>query len=94
MRMPTATAVSCLLAAALVSGQSAPAARLPATVGFMHAIHATSAVGRLGRPASHGCVRLAPRDAKALFDLVEAAGMKNVTIRIVGAVSDDSFTDT
>ena len=50
-----------------------------------HAIHATSAVGRLGRPASHGCVRLAPRDAKALFDLVEAAGMKNVTIRIVGA---------
>ena len=44
MRMLTAIAVPCLLAAALVSGQSAPAARPPATVGFMHAIHATNDV--------------------------------------------------
>lgn len=48
-----------------------------------HAIHATSAVGRLGRPASHGCVRLSPKDARALYDLVERAGARNVTIRIV-----------
>jgi lipoprotein-anchoring transpeptidase ErfK/SrfK len=47
-----------------------------------HAIHATNAVRNLGRPASHGCVRLSPRDARALYDLVERLGMKSVTIRI------------
>jgi L,D-transpeptidase catalytic domain len=35
-----------------------------------HAIHGTEAVGHLGRPASHGCVRLAPANAKKLFELV------------------------
>ncbi|MFO0989220.1 MAG: L,D-transpeptidase [Alphaproteobacteria bacterium] len=47
-----------------------------------HAIHATGAVRNLGRPASHGCVRLAPRDAKALYDLVERSGKGSVTIKI------------
>lgn len=50
-----------------------------------HAIHGTTAIGRLGRPASHGCVRLAPKDAAALFALVERHGMKNTSIRIIGA---------
>jgi hypothetical protein len=35
------------------------------------AIHGTSQVGRLGRPASHGCVRLAPGNAAKLFALVQ-----------------------
>ena len=48
-----------------------------------HAIHATSAIGRLGRPASHGCVRLSPKDAAALFALIERHGMRNVSIRVV-----------
>jgi lipoprotein-anchoring transpeptidase ErfK/SrfK len=47
-----------------------------------HAIHATTSVRNLGRPASHGCVRLSPRDAKALYDLVERSGRGGVTIRI------------
>ena len=47
-----------------------------------HAIHATTSVRNLGRPASHGCVRLAPRDAKALYDLVERTGKGGVTIKI------------
>ena len=47
-----------------------------------HAIHATNAVRNLGRPASHGCIRLAPKDAKALYDLVESMGMKSVKIHI------------
>lgn len=47
-----------------------------------HAIHATTSVRNLGRPASHGCVRLAPRDAKALYDLVERSGKGGVTIKI------------
>ncbi len=47
-----------------------------------HAIHATTSVRALGRPASHGCVRLSPRDAKALYDLVERSGKGGVTIKI------------
>ncbi len=47
-----------------------------------HAIHATTSVRNLGRPASHGCVRLSPRDAKALYDLVERSGKGGVTIKI------------
>lgn len=47
-----------------------------------HAIHATNAVRNLGRPASHGCVRLSPRDARALYELVERSGKGSVTIRI------------
>lgn len=36
-----------------------------------HFIHATEDVGRLGQPASHGCVRLHPRDAAWLFDWIK-----------------------
>ena len=39
-----------------------------------HAIHASNDTRRLGRPASHGCVRLAPAKAAALFALVRAEG--------------------
>jgi lipoprotein-anchoring transpeptidase ErfK/SrfK len=35
-----------------------------------YAIHGTNAVGRLGRPASHGCVRLHPSNAATLYSLV------------------------
>ncbi len=47
------------------------------------AIHGTEYVKRLGRPASHGCIRLAPENARVLFNLVKEAGKENVTIRIV-----------
>jgi hypothetical protein len=36
-----------------------------------YAIHGTYSVRELGRPASHGCVRLAPGHAKALFMMVK-----------------------
>jgi lipoprotein-anchoring transpeptidase ErfK/SrfK len=39
-----------------------------------YAIHATDAVARLGKPASHGCVRLAKDNAAMFFQLVEAYG--------------------
>ncbi len=46
-----------------------------------YAIHATTEVGRLGRPASHGCIRLAPRHAAELYSLVRAnAGRTRITI--------------
>lgn len=48
-----------------------------------YAIHATPHVKSLGRPASHGCVRLSPQNAKTLFKLIHQAGMKKTSIRIV-----------
>jgi lipoprotein-anchoring transpeptidase ErfK/SrfK len=39
-----------------------------------YAIHGTESVGMLGRVASHGCVRLAPENAAALFELVKHEG--------------------
>ena len=45
------------------------------------AIHATPHVGNLGRPASHGCVRLSPSNAAILYDIVKHD--PNTTIRIV-----------
>jgi hypothetical protein len=35
-----------------------------------YAIHGSYEISRLGRPASHGCIRLRPSHAKVLFDLV------------------------
>jgi lipoprotein-anchoring transpeptidase ErfK/SrfK len=47
-----------------------------------YAIHATNAVKALGRPASHGCIRLSPKNAATLFNLVRAYGMKDTRISI------------
>jgi lipoprotein-anchoring transpeptidase ErfK/SrfK len=46
-----------------------------------YAIHATPHVGALGRPASHGCVRLSPTNARTLYEIVKHD--PNTTIRIV-----------
>jgi hypothetical protein len=37
-----------------------------------YAIHGSYEVSRLGSPASHGCIRLAPANAATLFSLVQA----------------------
>ncbi|QIJ76980.1 L,D-transpeptidase family protein [Methylobacterium sp. NI91] len=50
-----------------------------------HAIHGTRHVRRLGRAASHGCVRLSPSNAAALFSIVEAEGLGNTQISVVGS---------
>jgi lipoprotein-anchoring transpeptidase ErfK/SrfK len=47
-----------------------------------YAVHATYDTKRLGRPASHGCVRLAPENAAKFFALVQQAGNKNTRIVI------------
>jgi len=36
-----------------------------------YAIHGSYEVSRLGSPASHGCVRLSPKNAELLFELVK-----------------------
>lgn len=48
-----------------------------------YAIHGTDHVDNLGRPASHGCIRLHPENAELLFSIVKEAGMKNTHINIV-----------
>jgi len=52
---------------------------------FFHygfAIHGTTDISRLGGPASHGCVRLHPAHAAALFALIKREGAGNTTIHI------------
>jgi lipoprotein-anchoring transpeptidase ErfK/SrfK len=48
-----------------------------------YAIHGTDQLKRLGTPASHGCVRLDPKNAKILFEMVKAEGMENMRVVIV-----------
>lgn len=53
-----------------------------------YAIHGTTAVGALGRPASHGCIRLHPANAAKLFALVKKHGAGSTRIALNGAASD------
>ncbi len=59
---------------------------MPHSVFFLggYAIHGTGAISRLGRPASHGCVRLHPANAATFFSLIKRYGMRNTRIRISG----------
>ena len=47
-----------------------------------YAIHGTNHVRNLGRPASHGCVRLHPDNARRLYNLVTKYGRGNTSIRV------------
>ncbi|MBX9458943.1 MAG: L,D-transpeptidase [Rhizobium sp.] len=47
-----------------------------------YAVHATYDVKRLGRPASHGCVRLHPSNAAKFFSLAQQYGLKNTRVVI------------
>jgi lipoprotein-anchoring transpeptidase ErfK/SrfK len=46
-----------------------------------YAIHGTTDTRRLGRPASHGCVRLHPTHARILFRLVRNYGGARILVR-------------
>jgi hypothetical protein len=54
------------------------------------AIHGSSATAMLGRPASHGCVRLAPKNAATLFRLVTAHGKARTQIVVHGTPDHSS----
>jgi lipoprotein-anchoring transpeptidase ErfK/SrfK len=58
-------------------------APMPHSIFFygQYAIHGTNAVGHLGRPASHGCIRISPGAAATLYAMVQRQGAE---IRIVG----------
>jgi hypothetical protein len=51
-----------------------------------HAIHGSFDVKRLGRPASHGCVRLHPDNAAILYRLVRAEKMANTRVVLTGTI--------
>ena len=59
-------------------------APMPHAIFFYYgfAIHGTTDINRLGGPASHGCVRLHPSHAAALYALVEHSGPRNTRIEI------------
>ena len=60
---------------------------MPHSIFFMkdgHAIHGTHEVKNLGKPASHGCVRLAPENATILYDLVKQNGLANTQVVLSG----------
>jgi len=60
-------------------------APMPHSVFFTggYAVHATPHVRNLGRPASHGCIRLHPTNAEAFYTLVKTFGEQNTRIVIV-----------
>jgi lipoprotein-anchoring transpeptidase ErfK/SrfK len=48
-----------------------------------YAIHGTTEIRNIGRPVSHGCVRLRPENARSLFELIERQCLRNTSITIM-----------
>ncbi len=46
------------------------------------AVHGTNYVRSLGRPASHGCIRLHTANARQFYNLVNRYGRKNTLIKV------------
>jgi len=59
-------------------------APMPNSIFFLggYAVHGTPHIRALGRPASHGCVRLHPDNARTLYSLVKSSGIENARIVI------------
>lgn len=60
-----------------------------------HAIHGTDQLKKLGQPASKGCVRLAPENAKTFFNLVKEHGLERTEVVLTGSTpgGDYKFAD-
>jgi len=62
-------------------------APMPHAIFFMtdgHAIHGSYEVKSLGKPVSHGCVRISPQNAGILYALVGKNGLKNTEVVLTG----------
>ena len=62
-------------------------APMPNAIFYMkdgHAIHGTLEAKFLGKPASHGCIRLSRANAKTLFSLVKKNGLNNTQVVVAG----------
>jgi L,D-transpeptidase catalytic domain len=65
---------------------------MPHSIFFMkdgHAIHGSHEVKNLGKPVSHGCVRISPENAAVLYDLVNTNGMENTKVVLAGITPGD-----
>jgi lipoprotein-anchoring transpeptidase ErfK/SrfK len=56
-----------------------------------HAIHGSYEVKTLGKPVSHGCVRIAPENAATLFALVKENGLKNTEVVLTGVTPGGEY---
>ena len=56
-----------------------------------YAIHGSLEVKNLGRPASHGCVRISPENAATLFALVKKIGLKNTEVVLNGVTPGGEY---
>ena len=48
------------------------------------AVHGTYHLAALGRPASHGCIRLSPGNAKTFYNLVQRHGLEMTKVSVHG----------
>jgi lipoprotein-anchoring transpeptidase ErfK/SrfK len=65
---------------------------MPHSIFFLkdgHAIHGSHEVKNLGKPVSHGCVRISPDNAAILYDLVQTNGMENTKVLLAGVTPGD-----
>jgi lipoprotein-anchoring transpeptidase ErfK/SrfK len=63
-------------------------APMPHSIFFMrdgHAIHGSYDLKNLGKPVSHGCVRISPENAAILFELVQENGLENTKVVLTGS---------
>ena len=56
-----------------------------------YAIHGTYEAKNLGRPASHGCVRISRENAATLFALVKQNGLKNTEVVLTGVTPGGEY---
>ncbi len=57
------------------------------------AVHGTSSVGMLGRPASHGCIRLAPKNAAQFYALINKHGRASTRIEVHGSTPKRAYAE-
>src|SRR5205807_6042572 len=57
-----------------------------------HAIHGSFEVKNLGKPVSHGCVRIAPKNAAILYALVKERGLENTQVVVTGVSPGGEYT--
>jgi len=56
-----------------------------------YAIHGTYEAKNLGRPASHGCVRISRENAATLYTLVKNVGLKNTEVVLTGVTPGGEY---
>ena len=69
-------------------------APMPHSIFFMkdgHAIHGSYEVKNLGKPVSHGCVRISPENAATLYALVAKNGLENTQVVLTGVTPGGEF---